>query len=369
MALRRDLTHFDARRLDRTPTGGLRIPATPTRTGVLVYRNADGTERREYRPAVEVFAKDSLASLEGAALTVNHPEDPVTPATWKDLSVGHVANASQRGGMVGVDAYVLDAGAVSKVLAKELAELSCGYTCDFDPTPGVTPEGERYDGTQRNIRYNHVALLPVGWARAGRDARLHVDSADVTLTDVSLSSGNGDQMTLEQALAALAAAQEKLGAATARADAAERDRDAQRARADQAEGRATAAETALSNARNDASDEVIAKRVAARVALEADVRVVRGDSFKCAGLADRELLVAIVGEEHKDASEDFLRGAAGFAVKAARTTVDAQANATRAAGGGSVAAPGATDELNAPSGFYAMQKRNADAYTNARKGG
>ena len=39
-------------------------------------------------------------------------------------------------------------------------ELSCGYYCDLDETPGEY-EGQRYDARQRNIRGNHLALVEV----------------------------------------------------------------------------------------------------------------------------------------------------------------------------------------------------------------
>jgi hypothetical protein len=48
----------------------------------------------------------------------------------------------------------------------ERKELSCAYHYEVDMTPG-TFEGEKYDGVMRNIRGNHVALVPIG--RAGPD--------------------------------------------------------------------------------------------------------------------------------------------------------------------------------------------------------
>lgn len=41
------------------------------RTGILVYQNVDGTERREYRPPEEAFRADSLASLIGKLIMVS----------------------------------------------------------------------------------------------------------------------------------------------------------------------------------------------------------------------------------------------------------------------------------------------------------
>ena len=49
----------------KTDEGFIRDKPVIGRTGVLVYRNADGSERREYRPPEEAFDKDSLASLKG----------------------------------------------------------------------------------------------------------------------------------------------------------------------------------------------------------------------------------------------------------------------------------------------------------------
>jgi hypothetical protein len=63
------------------------------------------------------------------------------------------------------------------VLDGERRDTSAGYTCEVDPTPGVSPEGEPYDGIQRRIRFNHVALGPRGWGRSGTDVGLRMDGA------------------------------------------------------------------------------------------------------------------------------------------------------------------------------------------------
>lgn len=58
----------------------------------------------------------------------------------------------------------------SEQMAREIesgkVELSAGYKCDFDLTPGVF-NGEAYDAVQRNIRGNHLALVSEG--RCGPD--------------------------------------------------------------------------------------------------------------------------------------------------------------------------------------------------------
>jgi hypothetical protein len=166
------------RGVEATSTGGLRVPAAVTRKGVLRYADASGRQWAEYRPPEEVFAPESLATLRAAAVTDRHPTELVTAETWEALAKGHVDGAPERDGdFVVVDLAVQAAPLCALVQSGESRECSSGYTCDVDPTPGITPEGERYDAVQRAIRYNHIALGPVGWGRAGRDVSLRMDGA------------------------------------------------------------------------------------------------------------------------------------------------------------------------------------------------
>lgn len=56
--------------------------------------------------------------------------------------------------------------AIDAIEDDEIRQLSCCYHYDPDMTPGEY-EGQKYDGVMRNIRGNHVALVPEG--RAGAD--------------------------------------------------------------------------------------------------------------------------------------------------------------------------------------------------------
>lgn len=62
---------------------------------------------------------------------------------------------------------IWDAKAIAGVESEQQCELSSAYHYDADMTPGVTPDGEKYDGVMRNIHGNHLALVEVG--RAGPD--------------------------------------------------------------------------------------------------------------------------------------------------------------------------------------------------------
>lgn len=174
-AHRVERTRLDA--LVDLPTGGVRVDARPTRAGVLTYTTEDGQTIREWRPQDEVFAPASLATLRGVAVTDGHPaEGLVSAASWGRFAKGHAGDDVRADGdLVAASLVVSDAAAVDRVKRGELVELSCGYACDVDETPGVTPEGERYDRVQRAITYNHVALLPPAEGRAGPACALRLD--------------------------------------------------------------------------------------------------------------------------------------------------------------------------------------------------
>lgn len=161
-------------------------PASLARTGVQTYRRPDGSEFREYRPESEVFAPAALESLRSAPVTIGHPAGDVTVDSLDALTVGLAsdrdATKTQRDGQSWVDTTLAISrkAAIADAESGRLVEISLGYDADVDSTPGVTPSGERYDGVQRNIRINHVALLPSGQARAGRQARLRLDGAEET---------------------------------------------------------------------------------------------------------------------------------------------------------------------------------------------
>ena len=71
--------------------------------------------------------------------------------------------------------------------------LSMGYTCDLEMAePNATWCGIEYDFIQRNIRYNHCAI--VDSARAGDNAKieLRADSEDAVLEDILVTTKKTD---------------------------------------------------------------------------------------------------------------------------------------------------------------------------------
>lgn len=125
---------YDTGRLSaatRTGSGGARVPASIARTGIQVYRDANGREVREYRSPEAVFAEDSLASLASIPVTVGHP-GTVDPRSWRRHAVGHVTDAppSRRsdGAVEWLDSAIVvqDATALERIESGALVEVSMG---------------------------------------------------------------------------------------------------------------------------------------------------------------------------------------------------------------------------------------------------
>lgn len=167
------------------------VPAALTRTGVFTYRRKDGTVVRELRHPDDVFDEESLKSLRMAPLTDDHPNEFVTPENFKKLTVGYISEKIDNDGrLVTGTVVVSDKKAIAKADNGKV-ELSCGYIADLANESGVF-EGQPYDLRQKNIRYNHVALVDRG--RAGHDVRLRMDSEDAFMVE----SENKDEKDLNK---------------------------------------------------------------------------------------------------------------------------------------------------------------------------
>ena len=181
-----------------TDEGFLQGKAIVTSVGIFSYRNADGTITRELRPPEEVFSQESLDSMNGKPVVNNHPRERVTsdnarryqvgsigtdPTKWidgygtvNDPSITERGIPHSDGYHVAVTLTITRADAITDIKAGKTA-LSMGYFCDIEPAqPGAVWCGMSYDGIQRNIRYNHGAI--VDKARAGDAARIRMDGVD-----------------------------------------------------------------------------------------------------------------------------------------------------------------------------------------------
>ncbi len=156
-----------------------------TRCGIFEYSDPDSEDgiRRELRLPEEVFSEESLASYEGKPIIITHDAGEIDKDNVHEEQIGTILSKGYRdGNKVRCKIVIHNTDALKQC---GLRELSLGYALNLDRTPGVY-HGQAYDGIQRDIEVNHLAL--VGEARAGDRARLNIDHKD-TRTKKYLKGG------------------------------------------------------------------------------------------------------------------------------------------------------------------------------------
>lgn len=187
--------------------GFITIKGNPiSKEGVFEYSGAqiglDGPDAdrvfRVYRPAEELADPECIESFKLLPFINEHTmlgseDDGFTPPERKGVE-----------GMIGEDVYFdapylrgtlrIVSESLKNALAGGKVELSPGYRCVYEMTPG-TFNGQQYDAVQRKIRGNHLALVEEG--RTGPDVAVldkmtfTVDSA--TLQEAAMAEEMKDQ--------------------------------------------------------------------------------------------------------------------------------------------------------------------------------
>lgn len=148
-----------------------------SRTGIFPYLGRQISPLLEpnkvydvLRPEEELFSQETMNSFKLKPLVNDHcmlGED-FTPAEKHGIH-GVLGERIGRKG----DFLVANMEIYSETIKNEIRngkkELSLGYFCDYDLTPG-TYRGRHYDAVQRNLRGNHIALVDKG--RMGHDVRV-----------------------------------------------------------------------------------------------------------------------------------------------------------------------------------------------------
>ncbi len=162
-----------------TPEGFLLCESVPiARIGTQDYaaielpdlEDKDGVIEVERDPEV-VFSPETIGSFIGKPVTIDHPNDPVTPTNWSVLAKGGTHNVRRGEGELSdflvADLLITDKGAINDVVSKRLSEISCGYESDYEQ---IAPGRAR----QVSIVGNHVALVKS--ARCGPACSITADS-------------------------------------------------------------------------------------------------------------------------------------------------------------------------------------------------
>ena len=258
------------------------------RVGVQTYYLPDGTERREFRPASEVFKPDSLASYQGKPITLGHVF--VNSENAKEVVVGAVSGSAMReDSNVIVPLTVYDKESIEKAKNGIAGELSVGYSTvdvehkgwgsnetgeykldgEYQSQDEIPSDWVRFDALQTEIKVNHVALVYKGRAQV---AKLNFDAHQENpyTTDVDINKEDKQEMVKIKLDGAqeFEVAQEiasHIEALNAKADTAIAERDALKAKVD-----AMPAEIEAAVAKAKADADALAALVA--VAAEAGVK-------------------------------------------------------------------------------------------------
>ena len=178
---------LDGRSLPLTHGGYLELDARLSRVGIMQYRGADGKLFNELKPPEELFHRKTMESLRYAAVTDKHPTEVfVTPKNWRTLAgkggvVGFAPDVGKddqgfylRGKILIQDGEIIDR-LKKKFEAGETQQVSAGYSAEIDKSGGRF-QGEPYESCQKNIIFNHIALVDIG--RAGPEVKLIFNQGD-----------------------------------------------------------------------------------------------------------------------------------------------------------------------------------------------
>lgn len=162
--------------------GMLRVTAHVLKEGVYAYSReesgaavlpADIGEVQQYIPLAQ-FTEEALTSLEGKPVVINAHEWRDAENTLVDgLTVGTIAGRPEvtDGGCITCDMLIYDPETIEKIQDGDLIEVSAGYNGNLVMGDGDFA-GRPYHGSQTELRFNHVLLLPEGMGRCGYDVRI-----------------------------------------------------------------------------------------------------------------------------------------------------------------------------------------------------
>ena len=286
--------------------GFLKIKGYAARTGIYDYLASELglTDRnpndiiKVMRPPEEVFNTDSLASYSHVDVTDNHPSELVTAETFKKVVTGTVtAPGTQDGEFVAFEAIIKDADTIKAVESGKV-QVSPGYAAIYDKAP----EGAKYDFVQREIRINHLAIVPFG--RGGSHVKIFDNNGVKQMVKVTLDSGKTVEVNDEATATLLTDTFDRFK---------QRALDAE-SKADKMEAEKDAKDEELEEAKKASSDEAIRQRVESVTRAALDAKRVAGKDFTCDSMDEvtikRAALAAkLPKREWADKSAEYVKAA------------------------------------------------------------
>ena len=176
------------RKITKLPTGGIKVEAVLSGPSVLDYGS-----HKEYRPPEVTFHEDTLASVDGAPVTDEHPSELVNTGNFERLARGYAVRPRRDGDDLVAEIFIQSQSLIDQIDVKR--EVSLGYLADVKEQVGVTPKGERYDAIQTRIQVNHVAIVSKARSKGAGlrlDSNGHEICAKVTDMDIDAIKAERD---------------------------------------------------------------------------------------------------------------------------------------------------------------------------------
>jgi len=164
-------------RIDFDPSTGFLYckDAIVGNVGIQVYKGhelgfADGNRIvKVHRTEENIFAEDSLESLRGKPITLEHPKEMIDSNNVKKYGMGTMLDVGKRdGNNIIVDLVIQDKALIDKVapedengerhISDDFRDLSLGYSAK------LLPYKDTNEYVQTNIEYNHLAVVKEGRA-------------------------------------------------------------------------------------------------------------------------------------------------------------------------------------------------------------
>ncbi len=161
-------------------TGFMTLTARVSRIGCMPYKEPFKKKiHYELKLPEELFHQDTMETFSNLAVTDGHPKELlVTPKNSGKLMKGFTGPGAytEHGYYLCCSLTITEHSIINRILDKlkngEDQQVSCGYLSEVEDVEGVWNDIP-YHKIQRNIRFNHLALVDVG--RAGDEVKLKLN--------------------------------------------------------------------------------------------------------------------------------------------------------------------------------------------------
>ena len=168
----------------------LKARITIARPGVFPYYvqggNGQPVLKKRAKLPEDLFSADTLTSADGIPVTDGHPRENgryilLNNENYKDYSRGSISTPIVASDTLQANVTIYDKNLINKIVKDNIREASIGFIFKEAEKPG-TFNGETYDSEQKEMKINHVAIVPKG--RAGSDVKINFDCAGFDEDDV-----------------------------------------------------------------------------------------------------------------------------------------------------------------------------------------